>query len=193
MQGTTNNQLQEGNTKGDKCRVRNGTGNACPIACQPTDNNAVQCKIPLSNDIPCHLEDGMCNFEKKIPKSRFHKYLDKVTLNYLLKSYTLSKVKVKGFTKQCKTSCYESQSYGSYNNLLAAKHACHEDIGCAMVLDINCDYEGIFKLCPKGSSLESTLGSCVHVQDNQTNGNMCNCFHKDLGFIRSSSDFEVYK
>ena len=67
-------------------------------------------------------------------------------------------------------SCIDGQPYGSYKNLLAAKHACNDDVNCESVLDVGCGYDGTFKLCPWGSSLPSTVGSCIHVDENRSDG-----------------------
>ena len=68
-------------------------------------------------------------------------------------------------------SCVDGQAYGSYKNLLAAKHACNEDVGCESVLDIGCDYESTFKLCPWGSSQPDThTGACIHIDENRSIG-----------------------
>ena len=87
--------------------------------------------------------------------------------------YQLSVV-VKEFKKLCKTSCYKSRTYGSYTSLLAAKHACREDVGCAKVLDVGCDFENVFKLCPFESSLTSDIGSCIYIDETKSSGK---CFY----------------
>ena len=69
-----------------------------------------------------------------------------------------------GFTKRENTYCrWNSDIYGTYQNLHDAISACKADTNCGKIYDNGCNNHGTIKLCKKNAKTKkSNKGSCIY-------------------------------